>query len=297
MYIQLQNFGASRTLKSLYPDSKYECVERIHQFPEIVCILEGSIEITVDGKTELAREGDLCVITPFRTHSFRTPTYAKIWIGVFSLDFAAEFLSGENIYTCAESAVFTPTESLFNYVSEHLPKSYPLPENIADEREFRSTKALVYAVFEEYTRLVPAKKLKVKGNTLADVLLYLSAHYAEDVSLISLSEALGYTPTYISHCISVIPNMNFRKLLNSMRVDKARELIPRSNLRMADIALECGFSGERSFNRAFLEICGCTPSEYKREKINKHIAQKILPDFGKSGFSFCEIASFVYKKF
>lgn len=267
MYIQLQNFGHNSSVKSMYYDGKYECVERIHQFPEIVCVMGGEVEITVDGVTERAQSGDIAVISPFRIHSFKTPEYCKIWIGVVSSDFAEDFVSGDNIYARGEKSVFTPTRSLFDYLCEHLPPKYDNPIVLdGDKKTYRSVKAITYSVFEEYTRTVPHKKKSIKGDALSSTLLYMSNHYTEDISLLSVAEALGYTPTYISHCISVIPGMNFRKLLNSLRVDKAKMYILKGNFKMIDIALECGFSGERSFNRAFLDVAGVTPSEYRRLK-------------------------------
>ena len=267
MYIQLQNFGHNSSVKSMYYDGIYECVERIHQFPEIVCVMAGEVELTVDGKTERARAGDVAVITPFRIHSFKTPEYCKIWIGVISSDFAEDFISGNNIYTKGDFAVFIPTKSLFDYLCSHLPPKYDNPVVLdGDASAYRQVKALVYSVFEEYTRLVPQSKENVKRDALSSTLLYMSEHFSEDISLISVAEALGYTSTYISHCISVIPGMNFRKLLNSLRVDRAKLYILKGNRKMIDIALECGFSGERSFNRAFLEIAGMTPSNYKKSR-------------------------------
>ena len=267
MYIQLQNFGYNSSVKSMYYDGTYECVERIHQFPEIVCVIDGEVELTVDGVKESARAGDIAVISPFRIHSFKTPEYCKIWIGVISSDFAEDFISGDNIYARGEKAVFTPTKSLFDYLSEHLPPKYDNPTVLdGDDLTYRKVKALVYAVFEEYTRLVPQSKKSVKSDALSSTLLYMSNHFAENISLVSVSEALGYTPTYILHCIAVIPGMNFRKLLNSLRVDRAKMYILRGNLKMIDVALECGFSGERSFNRAFLDVTGMTPSEYKKSR-------------------------------
>lgn len=269
MYIQLQNFGHNSSVKSMYYDGVYECTERIHQFPEIVCIMAGEVEITVDGKTERACAGDIAVITPFRIHSFKTPEYCKIWIGVISSDFAEDFISGENVYNKGDTAVFTPTKSLFDYLCEHLPPKYDTPVVLdGDVVTYRNVKALVYSVFEEYTRLVPQNKKNIKSDALSATLLYMSNHFATNISLLSVSEALGYTPTYISHCISVIPGMNFRKLLNSLRVDRAKLYILKGNLKMIDVALECGFSGERSFNRAFLDVTGMTPSEYKKSKKN-----------------------------
>ena len=267
MYIQLDNFGHNSSIKSMYHDGKYECAERIHQFPEIALVMGGEVEITVDGKTKIARAGDVAVITPFRIHSFKTPRYVNLWIGVVSSDFATDFISGENVYNSGEDAVFTPTKSLFDYLSEHLPPKYNNQTVIdGDMVTYRRVKALVYAAFEEYTRLVPQKQNHVKGDALSSTLLYMSNHYSENISLTSVAEALGYTPTYISHCISVIPGMNFRKLLNSLRVDRAKIHILKGNLKMIDVALECGFSGERSFNRAFLDVTGVTPTEYKRAK-------------------------------
>ena len=270
MYIQLQNFGYNSSVKSMYYDGTYECVERIHQFPEIVVVMGGEVEITVDGKTELARAGDVAVITPFRIHSFKTPERCKIWIGVISSDFAEEFISGEKVYNKGDSSVFTPTRSLFDYICEHLPPKYDAPTVLdGDEVAYRKVKALVYAVFEEYSRFVPQKRENVRTDALSSTLIYMSKHFTESISLISVAEALGYTPTYVSHCISVIPGMNFRKLLNSLRVDKAKPYILRGNLKMIDVALECGFSCERSFNRAFLDVTGMTPLQYRRAK-SKH---------------------------
>ncbi|MBE6636026.1 MAG: AraC family transcriptional regulator [Ruminococcaceae bacterium] len=268
MYIQLQNFGMNSSVKSMYYDGIYECVSRIHQFPEIVCIIDGEVEITVDGVTEIAVRGDIAVITPFRVHSFRTPKYCKIWIGVVSSDFTDDFLSGDNVYMTGVKSVFTPTRSLFDYLCEHLPPEYDIPTVLnGDEFAYKRVKAIVYPVLEEYMRMVTLEKRPVKACSLASVLMYVANHYTEDISLASVAEAIGYTPTYISHAIALIPNMNFRRLLNSMRVDRAKPYILRGNLKMVDVALECGFSCERSFNRAFREIVGMTPREYRRTKI------------------------------
>ena len=267
MYIQLQNFGHNSSVKSMYYDGVYECVERIHQFPEIVLVMDGEVEITVDGKTERAVAGDMAVITPFRIHSFKTPVSCKIWIGVVSGDFVDAFISSDDACDVGEKAVFTPTRSLFDYAYEHLPPKYDDPVVLdGDIVTYRRVKALVYAVFEEYTRVVSHEKKRVKEDALSAIMLYMSKHFTDNISLISVAEALGYTSTYVSHCIAIIPGMNFRKLLNSLRVDKAKPYILKGNLKMIDVALECGFSCERSFNRAFLSVTGMTPSEYRRTK-------------------------------
>ena len=61
--------------------------------------------------------------------------------------------------------------------------------------------------------------------------------------------------------------MNFRTLLNSFRVERSKELLRKTQDKIIDIALECGFSCERSFHRAFLSIMGTTPGEYRKNEL------------------------------
>lgn len=49
-------------------------------------------------------------------------------------------------------------------------------------------------------------------------------------------------------------------------VNEDKNLLIKSDLRIVDIALERGFSGERSFYRAFSELVDCTPANFKNNK-------------------------------
>lgn len=267
MIIQTQNFGGGGLLKSTYHSGVYDVPLRIHQFSEIVFVLEGSVEITVDGQSETARAGELAVISSFRTHAFHTPSYCRIWIGRFSGDFIRDFLRAPDSILCGERAVIHPRASLADYVRDSLPEEsdgFVCLE--PDPVRYRAFKALAYAVFEEYTRTVPYTKALMKSNALTAVLLYMSEHYRENISLSSVSRATGYHTGYISHCIAVIPGVSFRTLLNQLRIDYAKTLLDSTDWRIIDVALESGFSNERTFHRAFCDLIGVTPGEYRRKR-------------------------------
>ena len=151
---------------------------------------------------------------------------------------------------------------------DHIPEQSEAHARVDYETvRYRSIKALVYTVFEEYTRTVPQiPESKPKSSVLIETFTYLSEHFTENVDLTDVAAALGYSPTYISHAISAMPNMNFRRLLNSLRIDRAKLLLVSNDFRLIDIALECGFTSERTFYRAFSEIVGITPTEYRRLK-------------------------------
>lgn len=264
MFIQFQNFGSGGSIKSTFHQGKYERIERIHQFSEIILVRGGEVEITVDGVTEIAKGGDMAVITSFRTHSFHTPKSCDIWIGVISDDFAPDFLSGNTLRVRGTRAVFTPSEPLYAYVLAHLPAVYEDTTSIeGDRRLYHSIKALAYTVFEEYTRTVPQIETHVESGALIECFCYLAENYKKDVTLESVALDLHYTPSHLSRCISSLPRLSFRKLLNSLRVDHAKNLLISTDLRVIDIAFDSGFSNERTFFRAFSELVGTTPTAYR----------------------------------
>ncbi len=263
MIIQHTNIGTSHDIKSgLHENHNYGA--HIHQSSELVFVLDGELELTVDGKAELGRKGDVFCITPFRVHSFRTPAYSKIFIFVFSNDYALGLIEEDDLYTGRESARFTPPLALRAYVDVHLHQ--PRSAYSSKENRYRIICACVHALLAEYFSAVPKVERSKKDLVLCEILLYISKHYREPITLDTLSHALGYTKGHLSHCLAAIPGFNFNSLINSLRIELAKRYLTESNRRGLDIALDVGFSCERSFHRAFKQLTGMTPREYTDKK-------------------------------
>ncbi|MCF6348501.1 MAG: AraC family transcriptional regulator [Flavobacteriaceae bacterium] len=78
-------------------------------------------------------------------------------------------------------------------------------------------------------------------------------------------------PTYLtSHIINKGYNTNFSDLINSYRIDVAKSKLTSSfykNIKIAEIAYECGFSSLSSFNTSFKKFTGLTPSNFRKKNI------------------------------
>ena len=59
--------------------------------------------------------------------------------------------------------------------------------------------------------------------------------------------------------------MNYVTYVNMVRIEQAIAMLSTNQYRMIDIALECGFSNIRSFNRTFKEITGYTPTDFSTQ--------------------------------
>jgi len=265
MYIQTRNFGYKKSIITVYENENCNRIPRTHQFSEIQVVLSGSFYVSVDGETTLAKEGDIAVITPFRVHGVRAAEKgSRLWICAFSNDFISDFISNELSFAPGTRGVYTPPKELFDYIRLGMTDTGEKVISLeSDKPLFHRIKAVIYSVFESYLSVIPQKPVEVKNYALARLLLYLNEHFKENLTRAEVCAAIGYSQSYISHCIEVLPNMSFRRLLNSLRIEHAKQLLSTTDYGMLNIALECGFQNDRSFYRAFCEIEGITPGEYR----------------------------------
>ena len=88
-----------------------------------------------------------------------------------------------------------------------------------------------------------------------------------DFSLKDLSDSIGTNTLYVSNIINQAYGKNFSDFVNHYRINKARQLLAETDLKVFAIALESGFANKNSFNRVFKKHQGMTPSEYKSEMV------------------------------
>jgi AraC family transcriptional regulator len=49
------------------------------------------------------------------------------------------------------------------------------------------------------------------------------------------------------------------------QTERAKEILRKPELRALDIAVACGFKTQQHFARVFRQLCGASPTEYRRE--------------------------------
>lgn len=91
-----------------------------------------------------------------------------------------------------------------------------------------------------------------------------------DLNLPQLAKDLDIPSHQLSQVINKNIGLNFFDFINSYRVEEIKSKIadPEYNkLSMLGIAFESGFNSKSAFNRVFKNLCGETPSQYKKRVI------------------------------
>lgn len=84
------------------------------------------------------------------------------------------------------------------------------------------------------------------------------------LSLKKLSTLVGTNQTYMSNVVNRYFGCNLKELINSYRVEYAKELLRNGMCLMKDIPERCGFASKSAFYSAFRKMVGCRPVEYVR---------------------------------
>lgn len=272
MFIQQHNFGTNLELKCGHTDGVHNSGDHLHQFFEFELVLEGEIEITVDGETVTAGAGDIAIIPPFRIHSFYTPKHVKQLICVITNSFITDFIPLDEICLKRQTHVFHASEPLWSFLinsdfyNTRTKKKFD-PEG--DRNYIHYLRAVFYLILSEYFNTVPVTGGVTIDNALSKILFYISDNFDKDISLESVGIALGYSPKYVSNCLKAIPQISFRSFINSLRIDKAKKLLTTTDKLSLDIAYDCGFVSQASFHRVFREFVGTSPQQYRANRKEK----------------------------
>ena len=92
---------------------------------------------------------------------------------------------------------------------------------------------------------------------------FIEEHFNDEISLTAAARVANMSANYFSEKFAEATRINFVDYLTRVRVEKARERLQHTGLRISEIAFEVGFQSLSQFNRAFKKIEGCSPREYR----------------------------------
>ncbi len=266
--IQRKAFSMNDSVMASFHGPKYRCPFHLHQLAEIAYVTSGELLVKTLDKITTAKAGDMIFIPPYQPHAYFSEDgkSVKIWLLLFSYSLALDVFGDVSAFDRYYDVVFTPSEELALFISKQLIDTEEQLVNVS-KKELPKIKAIIYPILNEYMENVPIvnKQSGLRSNPTVDTLKYLSAHFKdENLSLDAISHSIGYSCSQISHTLNSALGVNLKTLINSMKIDYAKNLLLSGEKSIYNISIESGFSCERSFHRAFKKITGSTPLEYKR---------------------------------
>ena len=255
----MEYFRQQHATPQIIHNNKIEYAPHLHRDLEIIVLYSGSATANVNGDSYSLNQGDILIVFPNIIHSYSCN--GKVEVAKFI------FEAGEiNEYNDMLNQTLPKSPVIKNSNHSLLPLTKEIIENY-ENSSFGVKKAYLSLLLGKILEKCDLMNSNLGENaTEAAVLKFCKENFLDDITIKSVADKLHLSKSHISHIFSNKLKINFRSYLNTLRIDYSKSLILKDDLPITQIALTCGFSNLRTFNRAFLKVTGKTPTEYKRQQ-------------------------------
>ena len=234
----------------------------LHEPIELFYSVNGTAQIQTNRQQYLLSNGGLAIIFPNILHAYQTPPGGS---NSFILAICPLALTGSVTNTLLKQHPKIPVLQAGQIHEDVAYAMRALQKQSLEQPNAAANQALVQLIL---ARVLP--ELVFERNTdvqrtdlISRMIFYLSENFTRPISLEDLSSALGVSKYYLSRVFSGQLMTSFNQYVNSLRVNLAQNLLRSTKKSVLDICYECGFDSQRTFNRAFKELCGASPSAYR----------------------------------
>ena len=113
-------------------------------------------------------------------------------------------------------------------------------------------------------RQAALKRQERELQPIRNAKLYVQKHYAEPLTLESVSTAIGFSVNYFSTLFKKETGEGFNKYLTRIRMDQARSLLRETGVSVAEVCGRVGYCDVKHFSKTFKAETGLTPGEYRK---------------------------------
>lgn len=123
----------------------------------------------------------------------------------------------------------------------------------------------------EFSDYLNSLRKHVFGGILTDIEREITENYMKNLSLKSLSEKYYINRAYLGQIFKKQFGVPFKDYLNNYRIEKACEILLRTDDKIYEIAEAVGFNNTDYFISKFVQVKGTTPLQYRKQYLNKLI--------------------------
>lgn len=114
------------------------------------------------------------------------------------------------------------------------------------------------------TAYKPGKEVSTGNQTVDRMVSYIQGNFHEDIHLDLLADKFKMSPIYLSKIFKDYTGINFSDFLNQSRLEKAKDLLRQSDIKIKDLSAQIGFRDVNIFIKAFKKYFGISPGEYRK---------------------------------
>lgn len=236
-----------------------------HPFCEILFVLSGKGETSVNGKVYPIEKGDIVIYNPQTVHEESTTGVAGIEMAFFGItNFQVSGLPADHLIDKDASPVIHTKKDMekFDFYFRSL------VEEVYADKQYGELIAKYWArlILLGILRLSNISEAKFVTNAIfTRIHQYLSHHFTEIESMDQICDELKISKYYLSHVFKNYMGIPPMQYITTRRISYAKKLLQETDLTATAVGEECGYKDHVLFFKAFKKLEGITPIAYRRQ--------------------------------
>ncbi len=241
-----------------------------HEVMEIIFPLNGDAVINIEGAEHPLYKRQATVVAPRQVHSTRCSSTVGMFLSVhISESMLEKYLPDIELYRirCYADEVTDEQRPAYDEICEKLDEvirlyiGNPAAADMESEGIILQVLALLIRHFSVKTADIPLNQVDaLTRERLIELITWVDEHYSEPLSTIDAADLLGLSVEYFCRFFKKNMNTTFLQYVNEVRATHVYHDLTETDLSVADIAEQNGFTNQKLFNRVFKTIYGRTPS-------------------------------------
>ncbi|HKW34866.1 MAG TPA: helix-turn-helix domain-containing protein [Candidatus Acidoferrum sp.] len=103
------------------------------------------------------------------------------------------------------------------------------------------------------------------AGRLRRVIELVHARIEDELTLVEMAQSVELSTAHFAQMFRKSTGETPHQFVLRQRVERAKEMLRSTDARIIDVAVACGFKTQQHFAQVFRQMCGVSPSEYRRE--------------------------------
>ncbi len=283
-YYELKQHGSKELPMQLYEGNCnvfMDCYVHWHKEMEIIFVKEGIARVSVNNKVIYGNKGDLIFIEKDAVHFIEGHidnqsilSYQTLVFDLMLFEFKTNSFCQSHLISPLmkkeikiRNLIKTTDLNYDNIIALYL----KILSTYKSKEEFYQIK-IIYLFYELFYELSKGhhiihidKSINKNVKAVKACIAYIDKNYKEHIDIDTLSKATNFSQGYLMHLFKNYTGETMITYIQSVRIDKAKEMLSSTNETIDEIAYLTGFENTSYFIKCFKRKTGLTPLKYRKE--------------------------------
>lgn len=252
------------------PDPNWTHLSRLLTDYELMIVVKGTLYIA-DGQREFTvKEGEYLLLAPGSDqHGYFHSQCEFFWVHFSDSELLLPQEIDSNSASFSDEVVAVPEHGVLNDTTAVWNQMRLLLKHhrLYDDPHIAAADTMVVLCFLQHQclRKRPTSQSIVKDDLQGKILDYLNWHIHENIRVSQVAAHLGYNEKYLSTLFTAMTGESIKHYILVQKMEIAKRQLTNTNVPIAAIAANMGFSDSHNFSTAFKKIVGMSPREYRKE--------------------------------